>query len=163
VHLGTVVAVAVQVSDADLFQFGQKPRDDPQDPAGIRPSHKRAIRTGPVLSSSGIMPRWHVQHLIILSFRRSPCVAGLSAQATTTPPAAPGTDKSSAARDQFGPLGSPPAETGDLLNVAKDLLVQVVTGSLRHRWSDGQLPADLAPQNAPHGRELTGYGCELCV
>jgi hypothetical protein len=124
---------------------------------GIRPSHKRAIRTGPVLSSSGIMPRWHVQHLIMLSFRRSPWVVGLSAQSTTTTPlAAPGTDKSSAACDQFGPPGSPPAVTGDLLNVAKDLLVRVVTRSLRHRGSDGQLPVDLAPQSAPRGRMLTG-------
>jgi hypothetical protein len=39
---------------------------------------------------------------------------------------------------------------GDLLHITKALLVRVVTQSLRHRWSDGQLPADLAPQNAPH-------------
>jgi hypothetical protein len=38
------------------------------------------------------------------------------------------------------------AATGDLLNVAKALLVQVVTQALRHRWSDDHLPTDLAPQ-----------------
>ena len=48
------------------------------------------------------------------------------------------------------------AATGDLLNVAKALLVRVATRSLRHRWSDGQLPADLAPQNAPQAGMLIG-------
>jgi hypothetical protein len=42
-----------------------------------------------------------------------------------------------------GPTEKPP-KTDDLLNVAKALSVQVATQALRHRWSDGQLPADLA-------------------
>jgi hypothetical protein len=46
------------------------------------------------------------------------------------------------------------AATGDLLNVAEALLVWVATQSLRHRWSGGQLPADLAPQNAPQAGTL---------
>ena len=71
------------------------------------------------------------------------------------------TDEGSAARSEFGPLGSPLAVTGDLLNIAKALMVRVATRSLRHRWSDGQLPADLAPQNAPHGRTLTGSRFEF--
>ena len=48
------------------------------------------------------------------------------------------------------------AATGDLLNLAKALMVRVATQSLRHRWSDGQLPTDLAPQNAPQGGTLIG-------
>jgi hypothetical protein len=43
------------------------------------------------------------------------------------------------------------AATGDLLNLAKALSVRVTAQSLRDRWSDSQLPTDLAPQNAPHG------------
>jgi hypothetical protein len=55
------------------------------------------------------------------------------------------------------------AATGDLLNVAKALLVQVVTQALRHRWSDDQLPANLAPQNAPQRETLIGSAFEFCV
>jgi hypothetical protein len=55
-------------------------------------------------------------------------------------------DEGSAARSEFGPPGSPLATTGDLMNVAKALLTWVATQSPPHRWSDGQLPADLAPQ-----------------
>jgi hypothetical protein len=55
---------------------------------------------------------------------------------------------------------APLATTGDLLNVAKALLVWVPTQSLRHRWSDGQLPADLAPQNAPQAGMLIGSAFE---
>ena len=54
------------------------------------------------------------------------------------------------------------AAASDLLNVAKALLVWVATQSLRHRWSDGQLPADLAPQNAPQRETLIGSAFELC-
>jgi hypothetical protein len=54
-----------------------------------------------------------------------------------------------AARREFAALEARLAAASDLLNVAKALSVQVATRSLRHRWSDGQLPADLAPQNAP--------------
>ena len=55
------------------------------------------------------------------------------------------------------------AATGDLLNVAKALLVWVATQALRHRWSDDQLPTDLAPQNAPQRETLIGSAFEFCV
>ena len=63
----------------------------------------------------------------------------------------------------------PPAQPGshpktdDLLNVAKALLVWVATQALRHRWSDDQLPTDLAPQNAPQRETLIGSAVEFCV
>jgi hypothetical protein len=69
-------------------------------------------------------------------------------------------DEGSAARSEFGPPGSPLATTGDLLNVAKALLTWVATQSPPHRWSDGQLPADLAPQNAPQTGRLIGSASE---
>ena len=52
------------------------------------------------------------------------------------------------------------ATTGDLLNITKALLVRVATRSPRHRWSDGQPPTDLAPQNAPQGERSIGSVCE---
>jgi hypothetical protein len=55
------------------------------------------------------------------------------------------------------------AATGDLLNIAKALSVRMAARSLRHRWSDDQLPADLAPPNAPQGRTLAGSMFEFCV
>jgi hypothetical protein len=42
------------------------------------------------------------------------------------------------------------------LNVAKALLVWVATQYLRHRWSGGQLPADLALRMPLAGGLLTG-------
>jgi hypothetical protein len=54
-----------------------------------------------------------------------------------------------ASRREFGALEARLAAASDLLNVAKALPVRVATRSLRHRWSDGPLPTDLAPQNAP--------------
>ena len=78
----------------------------------------------------------------------------------TTPRRYQATDSGLAFRTSGRPRSHP--KTDDLLNVAKALLVRVATQSLRHRWSGGQLPADLAPQNAPHGRTLTGSMFELC-
>jgi hypothetical protein len=55
------------------------------------------------------------------------------------------------------------AAASDLLNVAKALSARVATRSLRDRWSDGQLPTDLAPQNAPQRETLIGSAFEFCV
>jgi hypothetical protein len=55
------------------------------------------------------------------------------------------------------------AAASDLLKVAKALLVLVATQALRHRWSDDQLPADLAPQNAPQTETLIGSAFEFCI
>ena len=68
-----------------------------------------------------------------------------------------------AARREFGALEARLAAASDLLNVAKALSVWVATQSLRHRWSDGQFPADLAPQNAPQRETLIGSAFELSV
>ena len=68
-----------------------------------------------------------------------------------------------AARREFGALRARFATASDLLNVAKALLVWVATQPLRHRWSDGQLPVDLAPQNAPQGETLMGSVFEFCL
>jgi hypothetical protein len=65
-----------------------------------------------------------------------------------------------AAHREFGALEGRLAAASDLLNVAKALLVWVATQSLRHRWSDDQLPADLAPQNAPQAGTLIGSAFE---
>ena len=61
---------------------------------------------------------------------------------------------------EAGDSGGRLAAASDLLNVAKALLVWVATQSLRHRWSGGQLPADLAPQNAPQAGTLIGSAFE---
>ena len=55
------------------------------------------------------------------------------------------------------------ATTGDLLDIAKALSVQVAARSLRHRWSEGQVPADLAPQNAAQRETLIGSAFEFYV
>ena len=94
---------------------------------------------------------------------RSPSLYTTAAHAratTVTPRMHQVPNEGSEARKEFGALRARFATASDLLNVTKALLVWVATQSLRHRWSDGQFPADLAPQNAPQARTLIGSAFE---
>ena len=64
------------------------------------------------------------------------------------------TDEGSVAHSEFATLSEARlAATGDLLNVAKALLARVATQSLRHRWSDSQLPGGSCPSECPSGEK----------